>query len=125
LAILEIVQLDERSGIHQGVEEIAGGVIGSDAGRNKKAGASAGSDELSGQFGEKHVGVDVAARRQRVFAAAANVAQGAVGSLLGRCVAREQFGIAVSQFGDQLAAAGGADGVGDVRSGEGEKLAFL
>ncbi len=125
LAILEIVQFDQRLGRHQFVEELAGGVVGGDAGRDEQAGASAGGEQLVSQLGEEHVSVDVAARRQREAAASANVRQGAVGDIFGRDIAGEQFGIVFLQFGDRVAAASGADGVGDARRGEGEELAFL
>ena len=123
--VLEIVEPDQRFGIDEFGEELAGSVVGGDAGGHQQPDAALGGDDSVGQFGKDHVGVHVALGRQGEIARAADVGQGLLGAIACLDVGGIQFGIGRLEPFDKLSAAGRVDRAGDFGGGEGEKLPLL
>src|ERR1700761_6600906 len=57
--VLELVDRDQAFRRDQVAEELGGGGVGGDAGRQDHAGAALRGDERAARFGEDRVGVDV------------------------------------------------------------------
>ncbi len=78
-----------------------------------------------GQFGEDHVGVDVALGGQGEIARLAHVGQRALGKLSRLDVGGVEFRLGRLELFDEFSAVGRLDRAGDLRRGEREELPLL